>query len=293
MISLNIKKKLLAADGEMKLQLDLKIEKGQLVTLYGDSGAGKTSTLRMISGLLNPDSGSIVVEGKTWFDSENKTNLKPQSRNIGMVFQDYALFPHLTVLENLEFGLNKKQERNLTNQLLEMMELGELQQHKPELLSGGQKQRVALARALVQQPEILLLDEPLSALDLKTRIKLQDYLLKVHREFNLTTILISHDIGEIHKLSDNVFVIEKGQLIRQGHPNELFVNEKISVKFKFNGEILKIEKQDVVFVVTVLIQNEIVQVIAQKDEVKSLKVGDSVIVASKAFNPVIYKVNQK
>lgn len=291
MITLKIEKKLMAADGEMNLRLNLEIKKGKLVTLYGESGAGKTSTLRMLSGLMKPGNGSIIVQGKTWFDAKKKINLKPQLRNIGYVFQDYALFPHMTVLENLAFGLKKEPTHNLVDQIIEIMELGDLQNRKPELLSGGQKQRVALARALVQQPEILLLDEPLSALDLKIRLKLQDYLLKVHREFNLTTLLISHDIGEIHKLSDWVCVLKKGQLIQEGTPDEIFMNEKISGKFKFKGEVLKIEKQDVIYVVNVLIQNEIVQVIAQKNEVKELEVGDHVMVASKAFNPVIYKIN--
>jgi len=291
MISLNIHKTLQAAEGEMTLRLNLNIERGQLVTLYGESGAGKTSTLRIISGLLKPEKGHITVNDTTWFNAENKINLKPQQRKNGYVFQDYALFPNMTVRQNLEFGLAKNQNKNIVSELINIMELGDLQQRIPETLSGGQKQRVALARALVQKPEILLLDEPLSALDIKIRLKLQDYILKVHRKFHLTTILISHDIGEIHKLSSWVFVLEKGQLINQGHPTEIFVNEKISGKFKFTGEVLKIERQEVVFIVTVLIQNEVVKVIAQEVEIEGLKLGDKVIVASKAFNPVIYKID--
>jgi len=291
MISLNIHKTLQAAEGEMTLRLNLNIERGQLVTLYGESGAGKTSTLRIISGLLKPEKGHITVNDTTWFNAENKINLKPQQRKNGYVFQDYALFPNMTVRQNLEFGLAKNQNKNIVSELINIMELGDLQQRIPETLSGGQKQRVALARALVQKPEILLLDEPLSALDIKIRLKLQDYILKVHRKFHLTTILISHDIGEIHKLSSWVFVLEKGQLINQGHPTEIFVNEKISGKFKFTGEVLKIERQEVVFIVTVLIQNEVVKVIAQEAEIERLKLGDKVIVASKAFNPVIYKID--
>jgi molybdate transport system ATP-binding protein len=170
------------------------------------------------------------------------------------------------------------------------MELGELQDRKPETLSGGQKQRVALARALVQRPEILLLDEPLAALDIKIRLKLQDYLLKVHREFNLTTLLISHDLGEIIKLSNRVYLLEKGKISRQGSPTEVFVSSEISGKFKFTGEILRIEPQEVVFIVTILIETSVVKVIAQESEVRELKVGDKIMVASKAFNPVIFKI---
>ncbi len=290
MIELDIDKKLHAADGEMNLGLHFSIEKGKLITLYGESGAGKTSTLRLLSGLMKPDKGKIIVKGKTWFDSDKKINLPPQKRKIGYVFQDYALFPNMTVYKNLEFTLGKGQDKKKVSDLIEIMELGELQYRKPETLSGGQKQRVALARALVEQPEILLLDEPLAALDIKIRLKLQDYILKVHREFNLTTLLISHDIGEINKLSDHVIFLEKGKVVRQGNPDDLFINRNISGKFKFTGEILKIEKQEIVNIATVLIQSSVVKVIVQDSEIQQLRVGDKVIVATKAFNPILYKV---
>ena len=290
MIRLDIQKKLQAAAGEMLLDLDLEIKQGQLVTFYGASGAGKTSTLKMLSGLMNPDEGEIKVGVSTWFHSDRKINLRPQHRKIGYVFQNYALFPNMTVLQNLEFGLGKGQNKAIIQELVDMTELGDLQHRSPETLSGGQKQRVALARALVQQPEILLLDEPLSALDIKIRSKLQDYILSVHRKFNLTTVLVSHDIGEIHKLSDWVFELQNGQVIRQGRPTDVFVHDNISGNFKFTGEVLKIEKQDVVYVLTVLVQNEVVKVIAQDADVIDLQVGDKVVVASNAFNPVIYKI---
>lgn len=290
MISLDIHKRLQAADGEMNLRLDISIGKGQLVALYGGSGAGKTSTLRILSGLLTPESGKITVNGNTWFDAEKKINLKARQRRIGYVFQDYALFPNMTVRENLQFAAGKGENKETVSRLIEMVELGDLQHRKPDTLSGGQKQRVALARALVQRPEILLLDEPLSALDMKIRLKLQDYILEIHREYNLTTLLISHDTGEIMKLCDHVFVLDNGELIRQGSPSEIFMNERISGKFKFIGEILKIEQQEVIFVVTVLIHNEVVKVIADESEVINFKTGDKVVVASKAFNPMIYKL---
>lgn len=290
MIRYNVYKTLFAAQGELKLQLNLTIKKGQLVTLYGESGAGKTTTLRMLCGLLKPDGGEIRVNNESWFHSSENTNRSPQDRKVGYVFQDYALFPNMTVLQNLEFALGKHKDKSRIEELISTMELGDLKHRNPETLSGGQKQRVALARALVQQPDILLLDEPLSALDIKIRLKLQDYILKVHRKYNLTTILISHDIGEIHKLSDWVFVINNGQLVKQGSPTEVFVNQNISGKFKFTGEVLAIEKQDVVYIVRVLIHNDIVQIIAQENEIQGLNPGDRVVVASKAFNPVLYKI---
>ena len=291
MINLKVSKQLHAAEGKMILNLDLSIKEGQFVTLYGESGVGKTSTLRMLAGLLEPDSGLISVNGEPWYDSSQKVNIKPQKRQVGYVFQDYALFPNMTVLENLMFALQKGSDTSTIDELISIMELGDLKHRKPETLSGGQKQRVALARALVQKPKVLLLDEPLSALDIKIRLKLQDYILKIHRKYQLTTILISHDIGEIHKLSDLVFKIENGRISKSGSPTELFVDKNISGKFKFTGEVLNIQKQDVVYIVSVLIHQDVVQVIAQEDEIKDLQIGSRVMVASKAFNPVLYKMD--
>ncbi len=290
MIHLNVTKKLQSATGEMNLHVQCTIETGQFITFYGESGAGKTSTLRMLSGLMQPDSGRIEVNGKTWFDSNQRVNLPPQKRSLGYVFQDYALFPNMTVRQNLAFALKKNQNTTILEELIEVVELGELQNRKPATLSGGQQQRVALARALVQQPPILLLDEPLAALDRKIRLKLQDYLLSIHQKYALTTLMISHDIGEIVKLSDWVFNLQNGKIIHQGTPTKVFINQEISGKFRFTGEVLEIEQQEVVFIVTVLIQNNVVKVIAEESEVVSLEVGDKVVVASKAFNPILYKI---
>lgn len=290
MIALNIQKELQSTNGTMLLDINLKIVKGQLVTLYGASGAGKTSTLRILSGLLKPEKGTITVNDTTWYNAEKNINLKPQLRKIGYVFQDYALFPHMSVKQNLEFALHKNQNKDIILELLTIMELDKLQDRKPETLSGGQKQRVALARALVQKPEILLLDEPLSALDIDIRLKLQNYILKVHKKYKLTTILISHDIGEVYKLSDWVFILNNGVITQEGKPSEVFTNNKLSGKFKFKGEILTIEKDDVVYIISILVFNEIVKVIAQESEIEHLDPGDKVIVASKAFNPIILKL---
>ncbi|WP_341225545.1 ATP-binding cassette domain-containing protein [uncultured Arcticibacterium sp.] len=288
MIKIDIKK---SFPSDLCLDLHLEINKGDFVTLFGASGAGKTTTLKMISGLLKPDSGQILVNDSTWFDSENKVNLPTQKRSFGYVFQDFALFPNMTVRENLEFALLKSQDNGIINELIELTELENLQNRKPETLSGGQKQRVALARALVQQPEILLLDEPLSALDMHMRQKLQTYILKLHKKYNLTTILVSHDIGEIVKLSDHIFEIENGQIAKQGNVKEFFGLNKTSAKFKFSGEIIEITKEDVIYVVSILIGNDLVKIVADKNEIEPLSKGDKVFVASKAFNPIIHKVN--
>jgi molybdate transport system ATP-binding protein len=218
MIEVSIKKRLLASKGYMHLDVDFEINTGQLVTLYGPSGAGKTTILRMLCGLAVPDEGSIKVSGETWFDSTSRINIKPQVRNVGIVFQDYALFPNMTVKENLEYALEKNQAPAIVRELLDLMELSTLADQKPAVLSGGQQQRVALARAIVRKPRILLLDEPMSALDTTLRLKIQDYILKAHRQYNLTTILVSHDIIEVVRLSQHVFLIENGLIVNQGPP---------------------------------------------------------------------------
>lgn len=291
MIHISLQKKLIASDGIMSLDVEIDIEQGKLITLYGNSGAGKTSILRMIAGLLNPDKGNIIVNQNTWLDTQNRICLRPQERKIGFVFQDFALFPNMTVKQNLIFGLEKGQNKQIIHELIEIIELGELQNRKPEKLSGGQKQRVALARALVRKPEILMLDEPLSALDPKMRIKLQDYLLKVHKQFNLTTILISHDISEVIKMSDTVLILENGKITNKGKPIEVFATKQVSGKFQFSGAIINIEKENVIYIVTVLIGINFVKIIANEPEIKNLSIGDKVIVASKAFNPILQKIN--
>jgi len=290
-MKLKVHKRLHSAGGEMDLSINFNIREGQFITLFGESGAGKTSVLRMIAGLMQPDEGLINVHDQIWYDSEKKINLSPQKRNIGVVFQDYALFPNMTVRENLQFALQKGQNHKVINELIEIVELGSLESRSPLTLSGGQKQRVAIARAIVQRPKILLLDEPLSALDAKIRIKLQDYLLDLHRSFGLTTILISHDVSEIFKLSDDVIKMKQGSIIKQGSPTDVFINQEISGKFKFAGEVLHIEKQEVIYVITVMIQSTIVKVVAQESEVTDLHIGDRVMVASKAFNPIIYRID--
>ncbi|MBT8205136.1 MAG: ATP-binding cassette domain-containing protein [Eudoraea sp.] len=290
MIALNIHKMLKAEGGTMDLHINTTIHPGELVALYGPSGAGKTSTLRMLAGLMDPDSGTILNDENPWFDAKRKINLNPGKRKIGYVFQDYALFPNMSVRQNLQFAQKKKGNSQLISTLLDMVELTDLQDHKPATLSGGQKQRVALARALAQEPEILLLDEPLTALDPKMRLKLQEYLIRVHREFQLTTLLVTHSISEISRLANKVLVLEKGKVVREGTPSEVLVKHNVSGKFKFVGEVISLEAADLMYVVHVLVQEQPIRVIATAEEARGLKPGDQVIVASKAFNPLIYKL---
>lgn len=291
MINIRISKLLDGADGPMLLSVNQQVEHGHLVTLYGNSGAGKTSLLRILAGLMNPDAGSLQVDDQTWYDKSQGIKLKPGKRGIGMVFQDYALFPNMTVRENLLYGLRDGNSSELVDELIEVVALGQLEHRKPGTLSGGQQQRVALARALAGKPRILLLDEPLSALDRQMRRKLQDYILKVHRHFKLTTILVSHDVGEIFRLSDRVLHLEKGQVQKYITPGEMFSQRHLSGKFQFTGEVLDIVAEDVIFVVSVLIDNHLVKIIVDRETATGLAIGDRVLVASKAFNPVIKKID--
>ena len=289
MIAIQIQKKLDSPSGQMLLDVDVSIEKGQMVALYGESGAGKTSVLRILAGLLHPDKGKIWVDEKTWFQSEPKfLNLKPQERNIGFVFQDYALFPNMTVLENLQFAAGRKGNINLEH-LLELNELGDLKHKKPKNLSGGQQQRVALARALAQKPKILLLDEPLSALDDKIRRKLQHHLLEAHQEYGLTTILVSHNTEELIKLSDRVIELHQGKIVKEGTPSDLFATKGIKEDFKVTAEVLSITPKDDSFAVQLLVQNHIFKMSLSQEQGKSIQKGDKIVLASNDFKPSIYK----
>lgn len=290
MIEINFTKTLDGGAGSFDLELKLAIEAGAFTTIYGASGAGKTSTLRMISGLMTPDNGSLVVNNEVWYDSSKKINKKPQERSIGFVFQDYALFGHMTVLENLIFAKGKKDGTNSIDELLEVMELQQLQHRKPETLSGGQKQRVALARALTQKPKLLLLDEPFAALDNTIRFKLHEYLKRVQERYDLTTILISHEVGEIIKLADKVVCLEQGKISKIGSPDTVFTNQNLSGKFKFPGVVVKVEREEIISVVSVRIHTQVVKVVVQHHEAEALTLGDQVMVVSKAFNPILYKL---
>jgi molybdate transport system ATP-binding protein len=291
MIQASLSKQLHGADGDFSLNVDLSITHGQFIALYGPSGVGKTTLLRCLAGLDHPDQGQLTVDGNVWFNSGSKINLPPQQRYVGYMFQDYALFPNMTVRGNLAFAIRKGGDKNRVNELLEMMDLGELQHRKPETLSGGQKQRVALARALAAEPRLLLLDEPFSALDSAMRTRLQDEILRLQRHYGLTTIIVSHDVSEVYKLADTVMVLKAGRVTAQGNPADVFSAGQTSGKFRFTGEVLAIEPMDVMFSLTVLVGNQIVRVVSMKEEADQLSVGNKVMLVSKAFNPMVLKLD--
>jgi putative spermidine/putrescine transport system ATP-binding protein len=201
--------------------VDLEIAEGEFFTLLGPSGSGKTTLLRLIAGFERPDSGTIELGGA------NVTRQPPYARDVNTVFQDYALFPHLTVIDNVEYGLKirkvaKPERRRRAEKVLDMVRLSGLEERKPIQLSGGQRQRVALARAIVNEPEVLLLDEPLGALDLKLRQEMQTELKRIQREVGITFVYVTHDQEEALTMSDRLAVVRNGQIEQIGTPIEVY-----------------------------------------------------------------------
>jgi molybdate transport system ATP-binding protein len=289
-IWIDIEKHILTTSGPMNLTLRTAIPMGELVALFGESGAGKTTLLRILAGLLTPDKGLVRFGNTVWFDSEKQVNIAPQQRNISLMFQDYALFPNMTVEQNIRFAQPERDDVSM-NELLGIFGLTEFRKRKPNGLSGGQKQRVALARALARKPQLLLLDEPLSALDAAMRNALQDELAQAHQLSGATTLMVSHDLNEVFRLASHVLCIENGAITRSGKPEDVFSDSSVSGKVQITGQIARIEKQGTINVVTVISgNNQIIKVIAFDNDLENMKIGDSVMVFSKAFNPIISKL---
>jgi len=287
MISIHIKKLLHGSNGQMSLDVNLEIKQGEFIALTGASGSGKTTLLRIIAGLETIEHGHINVQDISWVNSSSKKNIVPvQKRNIGYLFQDYALFPNMSVLKNLTFA---KDDKNFAFSLLEMVGMQELSDKMPNSLSGGQKQRVALCRALMNQPKILLLDEPLSALDLGMRKKLQEDIKIFHEKFNITTIMVSHEPSEIYKLSSRVLLLEQGKIIKDGSAKEVLLKTSGSQKFSFEGELLEIYQADILNIAIVSIGSQLVKVVLDSSQAQELQVGDIVTISTKAFAPTISK----
>jgi spermidine/putrescine transport system ATP-binding protein len=215
---------------------DLAVRDGEFLTLLGPSGCGKTTTLRMIAGLVTPSAGTIRI------GSADVTHVPPQHRSLGMVFQDYALFPHLTVAENIAFGMverrvAKSQIRRRVAELLDLIRLPQSGERYPSQISGGQQQRVALARAVAVEPKVLLMDEPLGALDLKLREVMQIELRNIQQALSITTIYVTHDQAEAMSLSDRIAVINGGHIEQLGTPNAIYERPRTRFVGGFIGKI--------------------------------------------------------
>jgi len=212
--------------------LSVEIPQGAFFAMLGASGCGKTTTLRMVAGLERPDEGRVVLDG------QDITDRRAFRRPLNTVFQSYALFPHLTVADNVAFGLKERKQKQIDEKVAEMLELVELEQfgdRKPAQLSGGQQQRVALARALVNQPQVLLLDEPLGALDLKLRHQMQLELKRIQTEFGITFVHVTHDQEEAMTMADTIAVMDRGRIVQMGSPVELYENPRTAFVANFLG----------------------------------------------------------
>jgi len=220
--------------------IDLKIEQGEFVTLLGPSGCGKTTTLRCIAGLEHPDRGEIRIEGEPITSVEKNIFLSPEDRNLGMVFQSYAVWPHMTVFDNVAFGLkirrmSRRETQEKTNKVLELVGLAHLAERYATKLSGGQRQRVALARAIVYSPRVVLFDEPLSNLDAKLREQMRIELVRLQHEVDITSIYVTHDQAEALVMSDRVVVMNEGLIQQIDNPEEIYAHPANAFVANFIG----------------------------------------------------------
>ena len=241
------------ADTEVLKGIDLEAGQGEFITLLGASGCGKTTTLRIIAGLELPDSGQVILEGR------DITDWEPNRRDVNTVFQNYALFPHMNVADNVGYGLKirkvpKAQIAERVERALRLVQLEEYRKRMPDQLSGGQKQRIAIARAVINEPKVLLLDEPLGALDLKLRRQMQLELKRLQKQLGITFIYITHDQEEAINMSDRIGVMHEGVLEQMGTPNEVYYRPRTSYVADFvgnanilhkNGETLAIRSENI------------------------------------------------
>ncbi|MBX0285390.1 ABC transporter ATP-binding protein [Haloarcula salinisoli] len=220
-------------------ELSLSVKDGELLTLLGPSGCGKTTTLRMIAGLEEPSSGTISIAGETVTADADGPFRKPEERDVGIVFQDYALFPHLTVGENIAFGLDELDSDETDARVAELLELVDLEAHEakmPSQLSGGQQQRVALARSLAPEPDVLLLDEPFSNLDVRLRVEMREEVRRILKRAGVTAISVTHDQEEALSISDRVAIMNDGDIAQVGNPGEVFENPESRFVASFLGQ---------------------------------------------------------
>lgn len=246
LLELVVRKQLKSFSLETELQLD----EGQVLVLFGPSGSGKTITLKTIAGIVEPDSGFISIAGRPVFDSRSGLNVRLQERRVGYLPQNYALFPHMSVAENIAFGLFKWEKSKATRrvaELVELMQLTGLENRSPRQLSGGQQQRVAFARALAPQPDILLLDEPFSALDSSIRAELRQNLALLSRSLQLPVVFITHDLEEAYMLADRIAVYDKGRILQFGSREEVFyqpstvpVARLVGIRNLWEGRVLEV-----------------------------------------------------
>ncbi|MGL5694804.1 MAG: ABC transporter ATP-binding protein [Peptostreptococcaceae bacterium] len=266
--------------------ISFNIEKGEFLTLLGPSGCGKSTLLRTIAGLNEFNNGSIIV------DNKDISTEKPKDREVGMVFQSYALFPNMTVFDNIAFGLkmkklSKEEIHNKVNQMIKVVDLTGKENNYPSELSGGQQQRVALARSIVTEPKILLLDEPLSALDAKIRKNLQREIRRIQKKLNMTTIFVTHDQDEAMTMSDKIIVMDKGVIAQVGTPDEIYKKPANEFVARFIGSYNVLESEDANNILgtnkdyTIAIRPEVIKIAKESTIDKSKNIYTKAIIKEK------------
>ncbi len=290
MIQINICKTLRFSEGKKPLSVAAVLAEGTITALYGNSGAGKTTLLKIIAGLLQPEEGFITIGEAVWLDTKRNINLPPQQRSIGFVFQDYALFPNMTVLQNLHYAAGKKRDDSFIQHLVETVSLQAFLHIKPSQLSGGQQQRVALIRALVRKPQLLLLDEPLAALDITLRHSLHEALQQLQQQLKFTALLVTHDVGDVYALSKHILHLQQGNLVFEGTPQQLFGTSHLSSKLQLTADVLRILPNGAVYIVELLVGMTIVKITADENEIKDVKAGDKMLIYTKAFHLGMRKI---
>lgn len=282
MLSIKLTKQLGNVHEQLVLEVDLQLPEKKIISLTGPSGAGKTTILKLLAGLIEPMTGYISLGDQVWLDTQRKLNVVPQARKVGFVFQDSALFPNMTVEENLKFVLTNKKDSKELKDILQRMGITSLSSRYPHMLSGGEKQRVALARAVVRRPALLLLDEPFSSLDSIARYQLQEQLLEIHKAYDLTTLLVSHDPAEIYKLSDHIISIDKGQLQSSGNREDFFKPSSDTFLNSIVGDIVEITSLNNSTVLTVISGINVFKITPSVQEV--WEVGNKVLIRFGALN---------
>lgn len=220
----------------------------KFVALFGPSGCGKTSTLKLIAGLITPDAGEIIINGQPVFDARNKINIPPENREVGLVFQDARLFPHLTVKQNLEFGLKNTaagKRRLSLKDVSDVLKINHLLERKPATLSGGETQRVAIGRALLTSPKLLLMDEPLAAIDQPSKLAIIIELQKIRAAFDLPILYVSHDIGTVLNIASHIVLMDAGKIISEGNPFDVLA-DYVTKPMITNEEIRNIVEAEII-----------------------------------------------
>lgn len=291
MLEFDITKQFGKGNSSFSLDVKARLPKGKIIGIFGPSGAGKSSLLRLLSGLEKVDRGFIKINDEIWSDTAKRIFLKPQERSVGYLFQAYSLFPNMTVAENLSFAAEKNIDSIQLEELLVATQLIDKRNQYPVSLSGGEQQRAALARALVRHPSLLLLDEPLAALDEAIRTALQTYILALHKRFQPTTLLVSHDRQELANLCDLVIEINAGKIVQTGTPDLLFGDTQTIDLTEGSFRVLTLTRSENKLIVEVVAGNQKVKMVLNSALHPTLKSGDTIQIAGAAFTILSKKIS--